>query len=288
MIQKKANIFIVGSAKCGTTTLYHGLSQHDQIFCSTPKETNQFSVAALKDIGLSYQEAVIERDPDYARCFKNYQGEHYMGEASVSYLAYNGVAERVHAYNPQARILAIVRDPVDRAWSHYLMDKRLGYVVQDIVDIFNGGENSSVHFHQYFTVGLYYKYLMEYYKLFPANRILVLTNDDLKRNPDAMYRRVFHFLDLPVPDAFDVGVKRNTYKEIKAPLVSRLYENATIRALTRRFMPHRLKELIKDAVFTNPGKPELDSELAERLRKFYAHDQDRLNTLLAQQEGARG
>ena len=148
----KVNTFIVGAAKCATTSLYRYLANHPDVFMSTPKELNYFSATELKNQELYYNEKVISNLGDYEEIFHNADadGKKILGEASVSYLFYPSVPKKIFEYNKNAKIIIILRNPIERAFSHYLMDERLGYVNIGFEEIFKSKDQNPLYFQQYF------------------------------------------------------------------------------------------------------------------------------------------
>ena len=107
------NLFILGAAKCGTTTLHSYLIAHKEIFMSEIKELGFFVPE------FSYQPKELSW---YLSLFEQAENYRYIGESSTHYTKvpfYDGVAERVYMFAPEARLIYIVRDPIERAISHY-------------------------------------------------------------------------------------------------------------------------------------------------------------------------
>ena len=138
----KVDFFIVGAPKAGTTSLYYYLNEHPEIVMSTQKETDFFSDESLQKQRLYYGKNRIETIEKYHALFRQKQDKIY-GEASVSYLFYEDVPKKIKTYNPKAKIIIMLRNPTDRAFSHYLMDYRLGLLstsLDRIIDL-NLAEN---------------------------------------------------------------------------------------------------------------------------------------------------
>src|SRR5262245_44057756 len=135
MEQKLPNFFIVGAPKAGTTSLYEYLRRHPQVYMSPVKEPNYFSYADTVAQNLYHKEKGIEQWDEYVKLFEASNGAHAIGEASVSYLFYPEVPRRLNEKFPDARIIIVLRNPVDRAYSHYYMEHKLGYVRESFDDI---------------------------------------------------------------------------------------------------------------------------------------------------------
>src|SRR6266849_533449 len=123
------NFFLVGAAKAGTTSAYAYLSQHPQVFFPRIKEPHFFTRVRPSGEQRFFVEAITDRTA-YLRLFRGARGFGVVGDASPSYLWHPHVAHRIRARVPDAKIAIILRDPVERAHSHYLMDYREG--VQDL------------------------------------------------------------------------------------------------------------------------------------------------------------
>ena len=106
----KPNFFIVGAPKAGTTSLYHYLDQHPEVFMSQIKETNFFSIEEIKSQGLFYNEEKIKSLDQYLNLFKDVSNQKAIGEASVSYLFYNSVPTKIYKFNPESGFHKALKD----------------------------------------------------------------------------------------------------------------------------------------------------------------------------------
>lgn len=112
------NFFIVGAPRCGTTSLWYYLNQSPEIFMSSKKEPWYFNSPEYVNV---YPEKPIHNDKKYLSLFKGVLEEKAVGEASTTYLADPTTPERIHSVLPESRIIISIRDPVERAFSSYLM-----------------------------------------------------------------------------------------------------------------------------------------------------------------------
>ena len=177
----KVDFFIVGAPKAGTTSLYHYLNEHPQIEMSLQKEPDYFSDKAIQSQGLYYSKNRIDTEEKYNRLFNTQKKDVIFGEGSVSYLFYPNVAQDIKAYNPIAKIIIMLRNPIDRAFSHYLMDYRLGLVSDSFEDIINKKskhKNAHLFYQQYLKVGEYAAQLKRYFDVFDKENILLIDFDD--------------------------------------------------------------------------------------------------------------
>ena len=119
------NLFIVGAAKAGSTSLYNYLKNIPGIYMSPIKEPNFFAEMTHNNPVWS----TIDDKEKYLRLFHKVRDEKIIGEASVSYLHDLNAPRRIHQRVPDSRIIICLRDPVERGFSHYLHFKRNGFAI---------------------------------------------------------------------------------------------------------------------------------------------------------------
>lgn len=168
--------------KCGTTTLFRHLGKHPEIGLSQDKETDFFLAAQNFARGFDW----------YGEQFR--PGARVYGEASPNYTKCNefpGVPERIYRHLPHARLIYMVRDPVDRFVSQYLHHVNSGEIdtpPERILETPSG--------RHYLDCSRYHRQLCAYLDYFPLEQILVLDLDELRERPSALLRRTFRFLDV--------------------------------------------------------------------------------------------
>lgn len=197
---KKVNLFIVGAMKSGTTSLHEYLSEHPRIFMSKEKEPGYFIEQIYQSRELSWYESL----------FADANGDElYIGESSTHYTKlpiYPGVAERIYEYNPEAKIIYIMRDPFDRLISHYWHEVRARH---------HGGEalglkQAVTTKEKYKAFSNYAMQLKPYLTLFGKENVYTLTFEELVRKPDETVSSVFRWLGLEeLPTFQSIGEKHN-------------------------------------------------------------------------------
>jgi hypothetical protein len=211
---KLPNFFIVGAMKAGTTSLASWLGQHPQVFMHPVKEPNFFAfeggVPPVSGPGVERLKFIPDLET-YARGFDAARPGQAMGEASTVYL-YSAVApERIHSRVPHARLIAVLRHPVDRAYSNFIHNLRHGFetlpdfaqAVDAEPDRIRKGWDPIWH---YMNRGFYHAQLSRFDRWFPRDRIRVFLFEDLCRDPGIMMREVFGFLG--IDDRFTPDVSR--------------------------------------------------------------------------------
>jgi hypothetical protein len=272
MADMKVNLFIVGAAKCGTTYLAAYLSQHSAINMAAKKEPDYFSHEVLKDKVTYYNTAPVTRLSDYHALFDLSRPCSYYGEASVSYLPYQAVAQKIHAYNPEAKIIILLRNPADRAYSHYKMDKRLGFVKEEFEPLLLKQLNTPFadeYYHQYVELGFYHQQVQNYLNIFGPQQVCCI---DTSSGLDAALAEVLSFLKIPQEDISQE--KANEAITFNSPLLRKLYAVPLARKILKKITPASLlKRLRKE-------ETSMADSTRSILEALYKEDQKKLKSLL--------
>jgi hypothetical protein len=272
------NLFVVGAAKAGTTSLWAHLRSHPDVFMCQPKEPHFFSCGGLGPLQIS-----IKEPEPYARLFAPGARKRYRGEASPSYLWDPETPARIKAAVPDARIVVSLRDPVDRAWSNYVMSRSLGFehrsFAQALDEELTHGAEIAAQPSPYIFRGRYAEQLERYLELF-GDATIVLWFDELAADVRGTMRMVFERLGIdPRPaDRLD-----------PAPVIPHLRPRSGAADVLLRvpgarrsagaILRGRLRRLVEAAVFEHV-KPELDPEIRRMLRDVFAPHDDRLRALV--------
>lgn len=275
------NFFIVGAPKAGTTSLYHYLKVHQQIYMSPVKEPNYFSQDEIVAQNLYYKEKGIGNISDYELLFAAANNQKAIGEASVSYLWYPETAAKIKLTIPDAKIIIILRNPVERGFSHYLMDRRLGYVrmpYETIVERKGNHRLLSLYYQQYVELGLYYEQVKRYLDTFSKTRVKVYYYEDL-RQMTILMKDLYLFLNVDNLDA-NTDVKHNTFEKPINRLVGFLYSQKVMRNLANHIFPPDYRRKVKTFFFDKGKKPELLENVKKRLLEIYIPDIKALEKLL--------
>ena len=276
--ETRPNLFVVGAAKAGTTSLWEHLSAHPDVFMSKVKEPHFFS-DHRRSIGS------VVRDPRaYARLFADGAGARYRGDASPSYLPDPQSAQRIHAAVRDARIVVSLRDPVERAYANYWTWVRVGperrpfseavqaELAQTAVDM--GAEPPP-----YVARGFYADQLHRYRKLFGPS-LLVLFFEEFVADVRGTMRTVYEWLGLdPAPaDSLDVA-PRFPFELPRNRVAAAALRVPGARRLGDRMLRGGLRARMDRAVFQRE-KPPLDPETRRLLREVYAPADARLRDFL--------
>jgi hypothetical protein len=216
---RNAPTFIIfGASRSGTTGLYTYLKQHPEVFMSPAKETNFFAYEGrppnCAGPGADYVNNSTTRLEEYEALFANAGAAKARGEASPLYLYEHGTAARIRAWLPDVKLIAILRNPVDQAYSHFLYARR--QMLEPLED-FNAAldaEQSRVDagwqpMFRYARFPRYAEQLAAYYAAFPREQIQIHLYEDFEENPLAVMKAIFRFIGVDETFEPDVDYRPN-------------------------------------------------------------------------------
>ena len=267
------NFFIVGAPKAGTTSIHEYLKNHVQVFMSKEKEINFFSSDEILNQGLYYKNEVCSELTKYLSFFSKAVNFKIIGESSVSYLFYKNTAEKIYQFNPNAKILIILRNPIDRAFSHYLMDKRLGYTNSDFSSIIrneNKEKNQPLLFQQHVLVGKYHCQVKRYIDLFGKN-VLLMDYSELISSSEYFIRKICDFLEIKYDDKI---ILKKSNRHIHAnQIIMFLYKINYLRKIIKFCFSIFSKEKLVNLFFSK-SKPNICKQDYDFLKSYYKGDMD--------------
>ena len=279
---RKVDFFIIGAPKAGTTSLYHYLNEHSEIEMSSQKEPDFFSDQSLQDQKLYYGKDRIDTIEKYHSLFER-EDVILRGDASVSYLFYKDVPDKIIKYNPSAKIIIMLRNPIDRAFSHYLMDYRLGLISENFETIIqkkSNHKNANLFYQQYIEVSEYAKQIKRYLEVFSKEKIYFIDYEDFKNNTSDIVNRVFIFLGLNDNTQPSLKKKYNTYTAPKNNIIRYVYSFVFFRKILANILPKKLTDSIRDLFFRSDKKPKLSEVTRNFLKKYFESDVRELSELL--------
>jgi hypothetical protein len=278
------NFFIVGTMKGGTTSLYYYMKDNPDIYLPSNKEPNYF---ASEDI-VENSKIVIRDKKKYLSLFANVKDEHAIGEASTTYLYSAHAPVRIHQVIPEAKIVMILRDPIQRAFSQYLANVRnknlglhkLSFTKALQLD-YNKKDKRIGTSILYVERGMYYEQVKRYFDLFGRRQVKVLIFEEYIRDTAAQVRDVLEFLGtrfyLPpnVTEAYNsffIPNNRFSHSILASDKLARL----------ARFLPKsRLKQYLRKSILGNSiPKPEIEPDARAFLQEIFEPDIRKLESLL--------
>jgi hypothetical protein len=290
------NFLIISPGKSGTNALYHYLEQHPEIYMSPVKEPRFFTLEGREPDsfqGPGDQEVMsrgtVTNLEDYRALFAGVSGEKAIGEATVTYLHVPEAAGRIRHYVPEAKLVAVLRNPVERAYSAYLRKVSTGRERSSFSEALEEEEeriqNNWAPGWQYRRIGFYHEHLTRYYELFEPEQIRVYLYEDLKEEPVGTTQSIFRFLG--VDDTFvpDTSLKHDD----DASSVPRSYALNTfvgkpnpLKSVLKPFVPRGLRRRISAKLHESnlKGAPPMDEGVREELTEAYREDILKLEGLI--------
>ena len=290
---KPLDFLIIGAQKCATTALFEHLKHHRGICMPREKEVPFFA-------GKDYRDTEWKA---FASAHFGLADERLWGKATPQYMGDPRAAARIHALMPDIKLVAILRDPIERSWSHYQMARRRGTEARSfdqaieplLAADFRAGEELPSHASGYESEADYYlawseygRALRPYYERFPASNILVLYAEELDTQPEATLDRLLAFLGLEPgfrPDSLGERIHQGgSGNKIPEGLRHWLRDRGWLYALWQRLPAERRGELrfryeqwnVKRSSRQAPGMPEMTRA---RLRSYFAKDLAQLTQL---------
>ncbi|MEM9907106.1 MAG: sulfotransferase, partial [Cyanobacteria bacterium P01_D01_bin.44] len=269
---------IIGVQKSGTTSIYNYLKRHPQIFMSPVKETNFFEREWTQELPevLARRKTPINTLADYTQLFVGATDEIALGEASPNYMFHHQRSvELIHAQIPDAKLIAVLRNPVERAYSDYLMNVRdaVGKQHRSLAEqVKTRGESSYV-----LLKGKYTDSIQHFIDVFGADQVQVFLYDDLRKDAIAFMQQMYEFIGVDTTFTPDTSRKAQTAQVPKNQALNRLLKTenpvrSAASGLLRVLLPAAARARLRSQVISlNSGskKQGLSAEDRALLQDYY-------------------
>jgi hypothetical protein len=260
------------------------LAHHPEVFMSTPKEPH-FLAAPEATPEAAYSLNAVRDEASYLRMFYG-ATESLRGESSTTNWWRAETAPRIDAFSPGSQVVVILRNPVERAFSHYLNDVRDSHESRPF-DATLPDERPGLRALRWgdplirVELGFYSERLRAYREVF-AERLLVLFSEELFAEPAVQLQVVTDFLKIQHPPASSPTSidGTNAHRMPRNRLARRVLRSGGIRRAGRRLVPQRLRDRGYESLMRGQAKPEMDAESRARLELLYADDREELTRML--------
>ncbi|MCY4465150.1 MAG: sulfotransferase [Chloroflexi bacterium] len=298
----KPNFFIVGAPKCGTTSLHEYLQRHPDVFMPYYKEPHFFG----SDLDGSRFRQFRDKPERYLKLFRDARGQSRIGESSPWYLVSQRAASEIHRYDPAAKIIIMLRSPVDMMYSmwsqfRYSGNEQIGSFAEALAAESDRCAGKRIRRAAHCITGLQYRQMARfsqqvprYFDAFGRENVLVIIFDDFRSDTAGVFRSVCEFLDIDsgLPMRFDI---RNPNKETRLAWLQQLIvgsgfslmllkDRLSYLATTHTLVPYRYRTRAVEGVIAAYTRFEqrspLTPELRQSLRREFASDIDALSQLL--------
>jgi hypothetical protein len=302
------NFFLVGAGKGGTTSFYHYLDQHPDIFMSPIKEPSYFASELRPENFVPEFRRALQREleatrkylkgpmtekrfggpvvdwDDYGLLFRNARTQTAIGEASVSYLWSKTAARNIAARIPDARIMMILRNPVERAFSQYHHAVTGGWLRTSFHDqlqisLRTGSESFDV-LNPHLAYGLYYEQVRRYLDLFPAEKVKIFLYDDYRDHPRRVLAETFQFLGVDPNEPLDLTKRSLEPRVPRSLLAARLLKGSGLWQPLASAAPDFFKPAMKRAMLRPRASLIMEPRDQQTLLEYYREDVGKLADLL--------
>jgi hypothetical protein len=294
------NFFIVGTGKAGTTSLYHYLRQHPQIYMSSVKEPCYFaSEISLDNLSEAHRRYIrlhsAERTDrpagwlfsswqEYLKLFQGVRDESAIGEASVAYLWSETAAQNIAARLPESKIVIMLRDPAERAFSQYLHQVAVGLIRctfrQHIENCLRNRQRTISAVYPLLEVGLYHDQIKRYFDRFPAANVRIYWYEQDWREPARLLADLFEFLHVDATFSPDTSRKKLERRAPRFPAAYHLTMRLDITHKIRQLIPANLRLPLRKLLFERGASLKMSSDDRQFLIEYYRDDILRLSSLL--------
>ncbi len=297
------NFFIVGAARSGTTSLYEYLGRVPSVYMPTVKEPHYFAPSVPENNHIS--RFVTHDKTKYLSLYKDVKEEQAIGEASPSYLLDVDSPKAIHSIVPDARIIMILRDPIERAFSHYLMNVRERWETLPFYDAiqkdYNRSHKGYFVSHLYVETGFYSTQVEQYLKTFGPSRVKILIFEEFIKDTEAAVKEVLKFLGLPSYVPRNVKIVYNPHSHpidrgqlgrrvskmaLRSKTATRAREglrtvlpDSLWRIMRKKFLPFK-DSLTQKVILETHGKPVMSHDARLFLQQLYRDDVAKMKLIL--------
>ncbi len=275
-ISNIVDFLIIGAPKCGTTSLSSSLRQHSQVYIPYEKEIGFFSNEKNWSKGLEW----------YKKKFDTGRLENVVGESTPHYLYSEKAPTRISRLLPNVKIIVLVRNPIDRANSHYWFRRRYGTEKRNLKKAFREEISKYINTGQSYLIkpGIYSNHIDKFIEHFGKGQIKVNTIKGTSESDNAV-TGLLEFLEVR-KEEINIGRKN----ESKAPVSKRYrdmvqklikyegYIKRIIKKVTSKSFRKKLKEVMHEVNMKKKNKPDLPGDIKNRLRKIYKGEQEYLSS----------
>ncbi len=279
---KYPNFLILGAGKSGTTSLFHYLNQHPQVYMSPIKEPDFFAVEGEKEVspeedpeGLYHYPWAVRDLEGYKNLYKDVSDEIAVGESSTMYLYKPKAPANIKKYVPHAKMIAIFRDPVSRLYSRYLHLAREDRLpTENFSDCL---DKTSIWWRRDDLVqeGFFYKHLSRYFEMFDRKQFKIFLYEDLRKKPEEVMKEIYQFLGVDDSYKPNMDVRFNVSGVVKNRFLNRFIgQDSIFKKSIGRITPGLwsklsgsmlMQKMVGNLRAKNLGRPEIDQEVKRKL-----------------------
>ncbi len=263
------NFFIVGASKSGATSVYSYLEKIPEIFMSSIKEPHYFHNNYFR-----LEAKNIANKNEYLKLFNSVTSEKAIGEASTSYLQDIDSAKLIHDQIPNAKIIIILRDPCQRAFSGYLMFKEEGKTKKSFNELITTEQ-------RFLESGLYCSQVKQYLDIFGKDRVKILIFEEFIKDPKSGINGILDFLEIDSKPLENLEKIHNPYSVARNRFSKKILTSRSVASISDKILSKTMKSKLSETFLVKKEKkPKLEKKDKLFLEKFYQNNMLTLQTLL--------
>lgn len=263
--EDKPNAFIIGAPRSGTTSLFHYLGSHPEVCTSELKEPCYF---CSHDPWIQKARGpVVEREEEYLDLFPD-KSKAVVLEATTDYLWVQGTGERLASFNPDAKIILLLRDPIERAHSHYFLYKRNG---KEPLSFSEAVKAERPKRRDYILPGKYWTHYVRWSDIFPKDQLHVVASSNFFLNTEESLEEICRFLQIDSDvDQMNVDKVHRRTKNPKNEFTRWILTNEFIQDTVRSLLPGSLVDILRNKFIVDTyERPDIEEEEEEYLRTIF-------------------
>jgi len=280
-MKKKPNLFIVGAPRCGTSSLHEYLKKIPGIFMSSVKEPVFFSSQPVPETDFIKP---ITSEKEYLKLFEKAKDEKILGESTTSYLADPEAPKMIKQYSPQAKIIAILRNPIERTFSHYMLNKRGGWTEKSFHEELDEQLKNKTYnqkFHMGLREGLYYEKVKLYFDVFKKENVKIIIFEEFIKNPKKCLEDILEFLNIKYHvENQDFGAYNVSSIQPRGILARKILKSTAKTKFPLRLIRPSITKFINKKILTKKTNDKIGFNDREKLIRFFSDDVKKLKNLL--------
>jgi Sulfotransferase domain len=280
--QRRPDFFIVGAAKAGTSSLYNYLVQHPDIFMSDVKEPHYFYGEVSPDTPMRREKTLGH----YLKLFEGVPDDVRAGEASTSYLYAANAPREIKQLQEDAKIIMVLRNPVDRAYSQYWNQVRDGVEPLSFEDALKAEPERKRknwwHGFLYVETGRYAEQVHRYLDVFGRDRLQIHLFEDLSQDAAEVCRKTFSFLEVDPAQLIDTERSYNRSGQVRSRLLAALLGAESIKEPVKQALPAAWRRDLGDTLreLNLKPAPKMNRNTRRQLQDTLREDILRLEDLI--------
>jgi hypothetical protein len=278
------NFVIIGAPKSGTTSLYYYLYQHPDVYLPKRKELHYFSYEYMKLLTAGPGDKHIltplcARRQEYEKHYRSVGSQRAVGDVSPSYLYFSEVSARINTELKRPKIIIVLRDPIEKAYSQYMHLVRDNREPLEFYDALMAEQQRMregwAALWRYAESSLYAERIKRYLHVFGEDQVKIFLFEDLSKSPHVLMSELFHFLGVDTSFRPNTSTVHHRSGKPKSKLLADFIAKPNVMTtLARKLLPESVRTPVRLALLNmNTGdKGKMEEKAREYLQEYFAHD----------------